>query len=178
MFRSFVVAKDSLVPVRIKKICRVVSAVLWVAGVTAFAQEIPFKPDEEFDLRLSMSFKTRPPADVTKIKVEETFGEHEKRTSTTPLPYVVLFLNVIKANDEEVRLSISKGGKSYLSRKVEPGKEVRLDIGFADDVKDRTSEFEYVITFLNNRKQPVSRIVIYFSEEGDYLVNGVKRGRI
>ncbi len=161
-----------------KKNYQLVSAVFWLMAVTAFGQDIPYKPENDFELRLSMNFKSRPPADVTKIKVEETFGELEKRINTTPLPYVILFLNVIKAGDEEVRLSVAKGGKPYLSRKVEPGKEVKLEIGFADDVKDRTSDYEYVVTFLNDRKQPVSRIVILFSEEGDYLVNGVKRGRI
>lgn len=142
------------------------------------AQEIPFKPDNEFALRLNMNFKARPPADVTKINVEETFGEYEKRTSTTPLPYVILFLTVITAGEDEVRLSISKGGKAFQSRKVEPGKPVKLDIGFSVDVKDRTTDHEYVITFLTEKKKPVSRIVIHFTDQGDYLVNGVKRGQI
>ncbi|MFN3840271.1 MAG: hypothetical protein ACK4RF_06150 [Cyclobacteriaceae bacterium] len=142
------------------------------------AQEIPYKPDPEFELRFSMSFKTRPPADVNKVQVEETFGEYEKRTNTSPLPYVVLFLNVIKADEDEARLSVSKGGKAFMGRKIEPGTEVKLDIGFADDIKDRTTAFEYVITFQTEKKKPVSRIVIYFSESGDYLVNGVKRGKI
>ncbi|QOI98099.1 MAG: hypothetical protein HRU69_11655 [Flammeovirgaceae bacterium] len=147
-------------------------------AVALMAQEVPFKPDSEFELRINMNFKVRPPADVTKIKVEETFGEYEKRTSNTPLPYVILLLNVVKAGEEEVRLSVSKNGKAYYSRKVETGKDVKLDIGFSDDIKDRTIEHEYEITFLTDRKKPVSRIVIFFSEEGDYLVNGVKRGRI
>ncbi len=156
---------------------------LWLVGsvfpvLLVQAQEIPFKPDPEFELRISMNFKTRPPADVNKIKVDETFGEREKRTSTTPLPYVVLFLTVIKAGEGETRLSVSKGGKPFMSRKIEPGKEVKLDIGFTDDIKDRTTDYEYVVTFLSDKKQPISRIVIYFSEGGDYQVNGVKRGRI
>lgn len=158
--------------------CTIYFTVLILITFSVQAQEIPFKPDNEFALRLNMDFKVRPPADVTKIKVDETFGEYEKRTSNTPLPYVILFLNVIRAGTDEARLSVSKGGKAFLSRKVEPGKEVKIDIGFSDDVKDRTAEHEYIVTFLNERKKPVSRIVIYFSEEGDYLVNDVKRGRI
>lgn len=160
---------------------RFVSLAVWVGSLTSlslWAQEVPYKPDAEFELKISMTFKNRPPADVTKVKVEETFGEHQKRTNTTPLPYLVLFLNVITAGEDEARLSVSKGGKGFLTRKVEPGKEIKLDMGFTDDIKDRTSEYEYIVTFLSDNKKPVTRIVIYFAEDGDYLVNGVKRGKI
>jgi hypothetical protein len=73
---------------------------------------------------------------------------------------------------------VSKGGKAYINRKAELNKEIKLDIGFTDDIKDRTIDPEYVITLLSADKKPVSRIVIYFSESGDYIVNGTKRGRI
>ncbi len=142
------------------------------------AQDVPLKNEEEFLLRIQMEFKSRPPADAERIQVIETRAEFEKRTGGSPLPYLFLYLTFKKLSEEEVRFTVSKGGKAYINRRAEVDKEIKLDIGFTDDIKDRTTEPEYVITLLSEKRKPVSRIVIYFSEKGDYLVNGVKRGRI
>jgi hypothetical protein len=142
------------------------------------AQDIPFKKEEEFSIKVQLEFKSRPPADAERIQVIETLAEYQKRTATTPLPYLYLNLTFTKLGSDEVRFIVSKGGKAYINRKAELNKEIKLDIGFTDDIKDRTLDPEYVITLLSADKKPVSRIVIYFSESGDYIVNGTKRGRI
>ncbi len=150
---------------------------LFISGQVS-AQEVPLKNENEFSVRVHMEFKSRPPADAERIQVTETLAEYQKRTAPTPLPYLYLYLTFTRLAPEEVRYSVSKGGKGFINRKAEINKEVKLDIGFTDDIKDRTTEPEYVITLLSENKKPISRIVIYFSESGDYLVNGVKRGRI
>jgi hypothetical protein len=172
------VGKDKMADTIAKQFATLVVWVGSFACIPVLAQDVPYKPDAEFELKISMTFKNRPPADVTKVQVEETFGEYQKRTNTTPLPYLVLYLTVLKAGEGETKLSVSKGGKVFLTRKVEPGKVIKLDLGFADDIKDRTSEYEYIVNFLSDNKKPISRMVIYFAEDGDYLVNGTKRGKI
>jgi len=51
-------------------------------------------------------------------------------------------------------------------------------MGYTDDIKGRVTEHEYTVYFLSKDKKPVSRIVIYFQEDGTFLVNGEKRGRV
>lgn len=143
-----------------------------------YAQDIPYKKEEHFSLRVQLEFKSRPPADAEQVKVLETLAEYQKRTATTPLPYLYLYLTFTHLEPMEVRFSVAKGGKGFMNKKAELNKEVKLDLGFTDDIKDRTADHEYVITLFNEDKKPVSRIVIFFTESGDYLVNGVKRGRI
>ena len=144
----------------------------------SYGQDIPFKKEDEFSLRIQLDFKSRPPADADQVKVIETMAEYQKRTATTPLPYLYIYLTFTRLQPDEVRYAVAKGGKVFMNRKAELNKEIKLDLGFTDDIKDRTAEAEYVITLLNDNKKPVSRIVIYFTESGDYLVNGVKRGKI
>jgi hypothetical protein len=142
------------------------------------AQEVPYKPEDSFLLRVDMEFKSRPPADPDKYQVFETQAEYQKRTSATPLPYLYLYLTFTRLAPDEARFTVARGGKGFMNKKAELNKEIKLDLGFTDDIKDRTDDWEYVVTLLSDKKKPVSRIVIYFSESGDYLVNGVKRGRI
>jgi hypothetical protein len=52
-----------------------------------------------------------------------------------------------------------------------------LVIGYTDDVKDRVTPHEYILTFLSEDKTPLSRIVIFIDEDGTFAVNGEKRGR-
>lgn len=144
----------------------------------SYGQDIPYKKDDEFSLRIQLEFKSRPPADAEQVKVVETMAEYQKRTATTPLPYLYLYLTFSHLQSDEVRFVVAKGGKGFMNKKAELNKEIKLDLGFTDDIKDRTVEADYVITLMNENKKPVSRIVIYFTESGDYLVNGVKRGRI
>ena len=55
---------------------------------------------------------------------------------------------------------------------------LKLDLGFTDDIKDRVGAYEYTVFFLNEDKDQVSKIVIYFEKDGTYLVNGETRGKI
>jgi hypothetical protein len=55
---------------------------------------------------------------------------------------------------------------------------VKLELGFTDDIKDHVGPYEFTILLLDDGKQPVSRVVIYFKSDGTYLVNGQMRGKI
>jgi hypothetical protein len=63
-------------------------------------------------------------------------------------------------------------------RKLNSGEEFELEIGYLDDVKDRVKGYIHVITFYNEKKKEVSRIVIEFDKDGNYLVNGVRMGKV
>ncbi|MBX2969202.1 MAG: hypothetical protein KF803_07505 [Cyclobacteriaceae bacterium] len=142
-------------------------------------QEVPFKSSEEFSVRLDMKFMQRPAADPGTVKVDETRAEYLKRTSTDQLPHMTLYLLVKEAAANEVRMKIMRDGKSVVSnRKLTIGKEIKLDVGFTDDAKDKISGYEHIVYFLSEDKKEISRIVITIDENGDYFINGQKRGRV
>ena len=140
-------------------------------------EEIPFKPKEDFEVKFDLKFKQR--ERDTKIVVVETHAENEKRTNTSPLPYLKLLVIVKQVQPEEIKMKVIKDDKnSIMSKKTEQGMEIKLDVGFTDDVKARVSGYKHVIQFLSAEKSVLSKIVIEFDKDGNYFVNGEKRGKV
>lgn len=140
--------------------------------------EVPLKPNEEFDCRLTLSFKTRTMAAQPVVNYTETVGEHEKRLSTSPLPYLKIKLKFIHLSPEEFRMQVLANDSVLKNKKIATGEEVELDFGFTDDIKDGIRPRDYVVLLSSKERKSISRITISFTKEGDYLVNGIKRGRI
>ena len=136
---------------------------------------IPFKSNEEFELKLDLQFKQRPNVSSTTIEL----GKRSTSSAGMHAPYLYLHLRVVQPHPEEVRIKVidNKGG-SLLSRKFDPTIVVKLDLGFVDDIKDRATAHQYFVTFLSKEKTPISQIEIFFEEDGTYLVNGEKRGKL
>ena len=143
-----------------------------------FVQGLPFKPNEEFEIKLDLKFKQRSTTDNTRtIDLDETRAEYDSRTSTTPLPYLILAVKFLKLNNEtRIRVTNNLDAKSS-SRKVSEGMIVPIDMGFTPDVKDRVNPHHYTITFLSPEKSETSRIEIFVEEDGTFLVNSEKRGK-
>ena len=137
--------------------------------------QTPFKPNEEFELKLDLQFKQRPRADANTVTLERD----KLPTSGMQAPYLIINLKVLKAITEEVRVKVVvNNNKTLMSRKFDPNLIVKLDLGFTDDIKDRVASHQYNITFLSKEKIPLSKIDIFFEKDGTYLVNGEKRGRL
>lgn len=134
---------------------------------------------EEFEIKLNFEFKDRPQRDPNKIELDQTRKEYERTRPSGPLPYLYLNLKVLKQSPEEVRIRIiENGNKTVLNKKFDMNTVLKLDMGFTDDIKDRVSAYEYTVYYLTQDKNPVSKVVIYFEEDGTYLVNGQKRGKL
>lgn len=150
---------------------------IWLGAlILVLSQEqTPFKPNAEFELKIDLQFKQRPQAEGNRVELEKR---------TTPAggmlaPYLHINLKVLKSIPEEMRIKVTKNSNEIvLSRKFDPNLIVKLDLGFTDDIKDRVSAYQYIITFLSKDKNPLSKIEIFFEKDGTYLVNGEKRGRI
>lgn len=82
--------------------------------------------------------------------------------------------------DGEDRIKISDSNRrTMLNKKVTENDAFNLDLGFTDDMKDRTSPHEYFVHFLSaDKKTIVSRILIDVGEDGTFTVNGEKRGKL
>jgi hypothetical protein len=149
---------------------------LWVGiiSLVLFQDQVPYKSNDEFDLKLDLQFKQRPRS--------ETKVEFDRRTLPAGgmnAPYLYLNLKVLKVVPEEVRIKVLKNNaETLLARKFDPDLVVKLDLGFTDDIKDRVTAYQYLITFLSKEKSVLSKIEIFFETDGTYLVNGEKRGKI
>ncbi|HEY9006078.1 MAG TPA: hypothetical protein VIM75_08085 [Ohtaekwangia sp.] len=146
---------------------------LFIASLAT--DDIPFKPKEEFDINLDFKFKVRA-SDHSQVYTSDNGGGNN---SSGPLPYLHLDLHIVKLTPDEVRVRIQNNkDQVVISRKVVAGDVINLDMGYIDDIKGRVTEHEYTVYFLSKDKKRVSRIVIYFQEDGTFLVNGEKRGRV
>jgi hypothetical protein len=142
-------------------------------------EEVPYKATEDFEIKLQFEFKERVRPDASRVDLNQTAKDYERSHGSGPLPYLYLNVRLLKLYPEEVKMRVVKNGdKVVLNKKFDLSTLVKLDLGFTDDIKDRVSAYEYTILFLNENKEPASRIVIYFHEDGTYLVNGQVRGKL
>jgi hypothetical protein len=150
-----------------------------LACLLVFQEVTPFKAKEDFEVKLDLSFKQRTQIDDKGVYLNETRKDHDKRTSTALLPYVNLNVIVLKHQPEEFKVKITRDDKVLvLNKKISEKMEIRLNVGFTDDVKDGISGYKHELQFLSPDKKVLSRILIEFDKEGYYFVNGEKRGKV
>ena len=151
--------------------------IVFICFLASFLSQdpVPYKSNDEFELKLDLQFKKRPPPNLNKVDLE-------KRTlpaSGMNAPYLYIDLRIIKPVDAEYRVKVIKNERDLLlSKKFDPLTVIKLDMGFTDDIKDHISPHHYMITFFSKDKNPLSRIEIFFEKDGTYIVNGEKRGKI
>lgn len=145
-----------------------------------FQDHPPFKATEDFEIKFVLSFKHRNSTEHTSVRVEETVEERQRRLNTNPLPYLNLVVRVLNIQPEEVRLKVIKDDLySVLNKKkIEEGMEFTIEVGFTDDVKDKVAGYKHVVQFLSEDKKVISIILIEFDEDGNYMVNGERRGKV
>jgi len=143
------------------------------------AGDIPYKPDNEFVIRLDLKFISRASASTSQVNMSESREHYLKRTNTSQLPHLTLYITIKEANQGEVRMKIMRDGKVFQNnKKIELGKEFKLEVGYTDDAKDKVSGYNHTIYFLDATKKEVNKIVIVIEENGDYRINGELRGRL
>jgi hypothetical protein len=143
-----------------------------------FFQEIPFKPKEEFDIKLNYQFKQRPAGDRNTIQFGDTPKAYEDRGGAGVLPYLVLNITPLQLREDKMRMRITTNlNERAIIKKVALNSALPLDLGFTDDMKDRVTSYQYSLVFISSDKTPVDRIVISVEEDGTFFVNGEKRGQ-
>lgn len=142
-----------------------------------FLQEVPFKPKEEFEIKLDYNFKPRPTADHNTVNLTDPQKAFQK-ANTGVLPYLALEIKLLSMREEKMRMRISTNrGDRPVLKKVGVNSLIELDLGFTDDMIDRVTSHEYTLTFFDADKTSVDRIVISIGEDGSFLVNNEKRGK-
>lgn len=142
--------------------------------------DVPFKSKDEFDLQFELSFKQRPQATGNyQVNYSQTRAEHDRLSSTDPLPFLTLNMTILKASADEKRLRVVRDTSTVImSRKVTVGMKFPIEVGFTDDARDQVKGFHHRVSFYNSDKQEVSRIDIVIDKDGNYFVNNQQRGKI
>ena len=145
-------------------------------GLCFLNQEVPFKPSDEFEMRLDYKFKERPQADKPAY---EAPNSNNPSKAIGPLPYLRTDIILRSKKTDEIRLRVlNANGMTVVNRMLSSNEVIKIDWGFTEDVKDRISSHQYTIQFLNSDKKPVSQIVLIMEEDGTLLVNNSKRGKL
>ncbi|QSE96537.1 hypothetical protein [Fulvivirga lutea] len=138
---------------------------------------IPYLSDERFNYELIYTFEKRPQPP------QDQFDEDLNRStySPSPLPYVKIKLFLMLQESEGIfryRVENNKGD-ILRNRKVKDlTEDFIIDMGFADDIKDRTGAHEFLIFLLDDDKKEVAKLIFFFSEKGNLFINGQERGKI
>ena len=142
-----------------------------------FQEVLPFKPSEEFEVKVDYQFKDRPAADANTLQLGA--AHKVQRTNLGVLPYLVLHIKMLDLPHEKTRMHIVTNLDSRPAyKKVSINSVYDLDLGFTVDMIDRVTAHEYTLTFLDENKKPVNRIQISVGEDGSFTVNGELRGKI
>jgi hypothetical protein len=154
------------------------NALIFFLSISILVQDIPFKPNEEFEIKLDFKFKQRSLDDSKSVYLNETVRDRDRRTGTGPLPYLILNVKMLKLSEDEVKVRITNNLNSRIvNRKISEGLVVPIEVGFTDDAKDRVAANEYMLTFVSPGKRETSKVVILIEEDGTFIVNGEKRGK-
>jgi hypothetical protein len=142
-------------------------------------EQVPFKPNEEFEVTLDYKFKERPTSSVSNPSFNFENGSVVKnKISSGSLPYLILNVRVLKAGPGEVKVrAINNKDKVLVTKKIVPDLKFAIDMGFTDDVKDRITPNEVNVYFLSDEKKELTRIQMIILSDGTFVVNGEKRGK-
>lgn len=149
-------------------------ALLLIALVAS--QEIPFKPLEDFEVKLDYKFKDRPPVERHDYDAPNF---DVKKAATGPLPYLKTEIVMARmAEGEERARIVSSTNITVFNKKISEGDILKIDWGFTEDVKDRIVAHQYTVTFMDGDKKPLSKILLTIEEDGTLIVNNTKRGKL
>ena len=144
--------------------------------ILTLLQEVPLKPSSEFEVKIDYQFKSRPVQDRNTVQLSSS-SRDVQRTYSGVLPYLELHINFLALPAEKARVQVTSNlDRRGSVKRVSLDSPFILDLGFTVDMVDRVHAHEYTLTFLDDNKQPVNRILISIEEDGSFLVNGEKRG--
>ena len=152
---------------------------VFFALVIIFIQsELPLKPKEEFEVKLSYEFKQRITGGENTYDFSNGSAERRDATASGPLPYLSVNVRLIKLPNQEVKMrGVNSKNDTFLNKKITEGEIVKFDLGFTDDLKDRVSSHEYNLLFLSKSKVEINRINFLIEENGTFKINGEVKGK-
>lgn len=138
--------------------------------------EVPFRAKEDFQVELKYDLKQRPVGNPNSVSLDQAVVE--KRNGGGTLPYLIVKMKILNHKTEEVRFKCENNlGKAIFNKKAEKSLAYEIDMGFIDDLKDRTEAHAYTVYAQSEKKELLNRIELLVMEDGTFLVNGERRGK-
>ena len=143
-----------------------------------YQQQVPYKPSDEFELKIDYIFKERPPIDRQKVEYEQATDEKVRRATSGPMPYLLIELKILAVTNDEVRIRVlNSSGHLVFNRKAATGTVIKLDWGYTEDIKEKITNNEFTVLFNDQDKKSVSKILLTILDDGIFMVNEEKRGK-
>jgi len=147
-----------------------------------FQTFIPYKPNNEFEVKIDLNFKQKDVELNTSNKVTldytETVAQRNRKLNGTPLPYLALKIKFLSLSEKEERVKIVNNlGKVIYSKKTDIKTVIKLDVGYIDDVKDEVTPNRFDVILVDSNKTEIDMISILIAKDGTFYVNDEKRGK-
>jgi hypothetical protein len=141
--------------------------------------QVPFKPGNEFDVKIDMQFKKRPSTAGSNVSIDygETWEQRAQKKTGIPMQFLALKITLLKFSDQEVKVKIINRTGSNIYHKKTTHEPILLNVGFLSDIKDSAASQEFEVLLLSPAKIPTSRIHILIEKDGAYSVNSVSYGK-
>lgn len=150
---------------------------LIMAAIGSLIQaDVPFKNSDEFQVKVDLKFKQRPPSHGA--NTYSNSGERLDQTRVDLASFLAIDISQLKILEGEAKISvIDSKGKSLLKKKTAPVPELHVEMGFVDDLKKSEAANEVIFYFLSSDKKELRKIVCTIKPDGDFLVNGKWHGK-
>ncbi len=156
----------------------ITNLILTLILYSSYQDQIPYKPSEEFELKVNYIFKDRPAIDRQKVEYEQATDDKVRKAISGPMPYLLIELKVLAVTDKEVRIRvINSDGDLVFNRKAIMGTVIKLDWGYTEDIKEKITTNEFTVFFNDQNKKSVSKIMLTILDDGIFMVNEEKRGK-
>ena len=147
---------------------------LFLLAIATRAQEIPYMADSVYQFELDYKFQNKPEPEN-----ENLLYHQSQKAGKTMLPFVAVNLEFFHLPENAHRIRIITGnGDTKQSHRLKKTSKFNVELGFADDIKDRVSAHTFFIFLETKKKQRLSKIKISISEEGDFYLNDELFGKI
>ncbi|UII31334.1 hypothetical protein LVD17_23870 [Fulvivirga ulvae] len=139
------------------------------------AQDIvPFRSDSTYNFELDYNFKTKPAPPHGEISYTEYYDK-----SSDMLPYVSIKISLLGLSENDFRVKVvNNQGNQVYSRKMKLPMEFDVELGFAEDLKEKLVPHLYYVYFFDKERNLHSRITIEVTETGDFLLNDKIYGKL
>jgi len=136
---------------------------------------LPYRPEDNYEVRLEYDFKTRPFPERDKIDYYHGNGFPE----ASVLPYLVVRIHIkgLLPEDHKVRITNNQGNISS-SLKTSTEKPIVIDMGFTEDMKEKITPNKYLLTFLGKKRKRLNKITLEVQSDGTFLINDIENGKL
>lgn len=135
------------------------------------AQEIPYRPEANYELKLKYDFKSKNTTDKDVISFVE-------KADASMLPHLTIYISILNRNSGEGRIKIVDNKSNLRHNKKLSEDPVRLVMGYTDDMKNSETASKFIITISTKKRDAIDQIVLEVKKDGTFLVNEIVNGKL